>query len=354
MPNNIYQILREEDMTEILEDNAGSLVVTMYSSKQCKPCVVFKPTFVETAKKYTDCIFVYIDIKRYESPTPSKFLSTIDKTPTFAFYYNNRELVAVEGVSKFEGTLNFVLEKVNSVKEEKRRQREQEQQQQRDLVQQRLLSQSQAVAQQVQPQAVAQQPQVVAQQPQAVAQQPQVVAQQVQPQAVAQQVQQESSEPPMTPQEELALKYKILTILMNFVNNGAVLTNAYDMNSSLDAIKWEYQHQYDIFRQKQIQEELQSQYPNIQVPQKIQPESSTTGANVTTETPSTGVANPVVEQTPQTEDELRIKKMHEIQNLQKMNEYMQYSQMQKVHQLNSMLQLKKQQEDEEDYSDSSD
>ena len=119
---NLYQVIKEEDLNEILEDNIRKLVVIMFSSKDCIPCMNILPKFVETAEQKLDCFFVYINIHKY-TDTSKKYTEKLKCTPRFAYYYNKQELAYVLGQNEkvFIKTLNDLIFRIKEKKEEIRR-----------------------------------------------------------------------------------------------------------------------------------------------------------------------------------------------------------------------------------------
>ncbi len=88
---NLYQVTKEEDLDEILDDHIRELVVIMFSSNDCRPCMNILPRFVQTAEQKQDCFFVYIDIYNYVD-TLKKYTKELTCTPRFAYYYKKGEI----------------------------------------------------------------------------------------------------------------------------------------------------------------------------------------------------------------------------------------------------------------------
>jgi len=47
MEQNIFQVIKEDHLDEILSNYMQNLVLVMLSSKTCGPCKIIKPKFVE-------------------------------------------------------------------------------------------------------------------------------------------------------------------------------------------------------------------------------------------------------------------------------------------------------------------
>lgn len=96
MTNNLFRVIKSSDLDEILRDHNDSIVVVMYSSKTCGPCMNIKPRFCAMAKENADCFFVYIDIYNFEDPK-RKYLANLKGTPKFGFYFADTEITEVLG-----------------------------------------------------------------------------------------------------------------------------------------------------------------------------------------------------------------------------------------------------------------
>lgn len=117
--NNIYQVLKESDLDEILSDYAQHIVIVMFSSKTCIPCMKIKPRFITMSNEHPDCFFVYIDIDNFDDKT-SKYLGTIQSTPKFSYFFNKQEIAYVLGVNEeaINGTLIHLKDKIESKRKE--------------------------------------------------------------------------------------------------------------------------------------------------------------------------------------------------------------------------------------------
>jgi len=119
---NLYQVIKEEDLKEILNDHIHELTVIMFSSNKCQPCKTILPTFVQTAQQRSDCFFVYIDVLTYIDKT-RKYTEKLKCTPRFSYYYNNQEIAYVIGKDEklFTNTLNDLIYRIKEKKAEIKR-----------------------------------------------------------------------------------------------------------------------------------------------------------------------------------------------------------------------------------------
>ena len=90
--SNLYQVLNENDLIDILNKNQNKLIIMLFSAKWCQPCKMIKPVFIKLSKKHVKSLFLYIDINNYnECKTTNKPISFLDKVeglPTFLYYIN--------------------------------------------------------------------------------------------------------------------------------------------------------------------------------------------------------------------------------------------------------------------------
>ena len=117
MEQNIYRVIDESQIDEILEEHKQILVVMMYSSKNCGPCKAFKPKFVNLAVQHRDVLFVYVDKTQF-TITKNKYFKDYNLTPTFIYFFGGNNIAFVEGVHEAAiiKTLMTIKEKI----EEKR------------------------------------------------------------------------------------------------------------------------------------------------------------------------------------------------------------------------------------------
>jgi len=99
MTNNIYQVIKEKDLNEIINDHPQDLLLIMYSSKTCGPCKKIKPLFINMSKENEDSFFVYIDINNYDGDI-SKYTNGFEGTPKFSFYFNKNEIAIIYGANE--------------------------------------------------------------------------------------------------------------------------------------------------------------------------------------------------------------------------------------------------------------
>ena len=96
MNQNIFQVINETHLDEILSQHMRDLVVIMLSSKNCGPCKTIKPRFVELSKQHKDIFFVYVDRTNYDV-MENKYFADYLFTPTFLFYFGGNRVAFIEG-----------------------------------------------------------------------------------------------------------------------------------------------------------------------------------------------------------------------------------------------------------------
>ena len=117
MTNNIFRVLNEGDLEEILEINKFKVVVVMYSNKNCGPCKKIKPQFVSLAKEHPNSYFVYVDLGDFKI-TDNKYTKYISGTPQFVFYISNKYAHNILGpnlmeLKKVTSELEFQVKKAH-------------------------------------------------------------------------------------------------------------------------------------------------------------------------------------------------------------------------------------------------
>ena len=93
---NIYQVLNEDDLNEIIEDNQNKLIVVLFSAKWCGPCRKIKPMFIDFSSKNKESFFVFINIDTF-SDKKFKFMENVSNIPHFNYYYNNNLVKKIVG-----------------------------------------------------------------------------------------------------------------------------------------------------------------------------------------------------------------------------------------------------------------
>lgn len=223
MTQNIFQVTNETHLNNIIEDNPQKIILIMYSTKNCKPCKDFKPKFINMAKKNPNTLFIYVDNTKYNIES-NKYFGKLESTPTFIFYFSGIELGVIVGAN--EGVITTTLSNFEQKIEERKKQIQMENQQ----------------------------------------------------------IENNKFNNPDT--EIVRKKMMMLNKLLELSNNGAKLTNSYNLDSKYEDILFEYRYQVDPeFRQhilnieQQKLQQLQQQQQSQQLPQQIPPQIQQTMDN---------------------------------------------------------------------------
>lgn len=209
MNKNICQVVDESQLDKIMHDRISKLTLIMYSSKMCAPCKQFKPKFVDLAKINKDVYFVYVDASNYKT-IENKYFQTCKVTPMFLYYFNNTECARIVGPNE-----PVIISFIKQLEEK-------------------------------------------------------IEAKRVQLQLEKQQL--EIPKPIFKNPDTELMEKKILLLnkLIELCNNGAKLTNNYNLDSDYEDILFEYRFQIDpVFRQHILALQKQQQV-KVQVP--VQPE----------------------------------------------------------------------------------
>ena len=310
MNQNIFQVINESHFNEILSNHTQDLVVVMISSKDCAPCRLIKPKFVELSKQHKDIFFVYVDRSNYV-PTENKYFTEFEYTPTFVFYFGRNKIAFVEG--GHEPSLVKAILVLKQKIEDKRQ----------EIQQQELILENQKL------------------------------------QELAN-LNLKQQQPPIT--EELILlnkKMELLNKLRELNNMGARLTKNYNLDSSVDELMFEYQFHTNPQFKQQIMAQLLPQtqqhiLPNTSASPSPSPHPlSSSLIDQTPELPplppmpTATIVTPAITQVAQDyKDDLAKKQeqVRQIKELDLLNQQMQAQSLQKLQQLRRIQQMKEQQE----------
>jgi len=221
MSQNIFQVINETHLDEILSQHVKSLIVVMLSSKNCGPCKTIKPKFVALAKHHQDMFFVYIDRTNYDVMN-NKYFADYQFTPTFLFYFGGNR------VAFFEGAHEESLVKIVTILKQKIEDKKQEMLQKEQMIENQI--------QNLQNNSLTENHQV-------------------------------------NPHTELAQnKINGLNKLRELVQKGAKLTRSYNLDSEIDDINFEIRFQTDSqFRQQILNFKNQQSSPQTVQKQQEEP-----------------------------------------------------------------------------------
>lgn len=91
--SNIYKVINEDHLFEILENNKLKLVMVSFTSKENDVGNKIKKCFIELAKENRDSMFAYIDVKQYNNNGKI----TIDGLATTEIFLNNKQVFLIQG-----------------------------------------------------------------------------------------------------------------------------------------------------------------------------------------------------------------------------------------------------------------
>ena len=76
---------------------SGGLVVVDFFATWCGPCVAIAPKFIEMSDKYTDVVFIKVDVDELEDVAAACEISAM---PTFQFYRDGKKVDALVGANE--------------------------------------------------------------------------------------------------------------------------------------------------------------------------------------------------------------------------------------------------------------
>lgn len=115
--NNIFKVLNETDLNDVLNNHKYNIVIMMFSSDKCQSCKIIKPFYINMSKHFNNEIFIYIDVDNFVH-TSNKYINNVDVIPKFIFLYNLQEIASVGGSDKnlLIDTLNEIIGRLNTLK----------------------------------------------------------------------------------------------------------------------------------------------------------------------------------------------------------------------------------------------
>lgn len=94
--NNLYRVVHENDLDEILLENAHRLVAIMFVTKTIDAQLQLKKCLMQLASENPNNFFVYIDVNSYTT-TNNRLTKKIEKMPSTYLYLDNEEAACVQG-----------------------------------------------------------------------------------------------------------------------------------------------------------------------------------------------------------------------------------------------------------------
>lgn len=114
--SNIYKVINEEHLNEILENNLNTPVVALYTSKLNDSNMNLKKFLKYTSSKIKDFMFLYIDVDNYINNTTIH----VKSLPTTYIFLNKRSLCVISGknTAKITEGINYVHSRILAAKEQ--------------------------------------------------------------------------------------------------------------------------------------------------------------------------------------------------------------------------------------------
>lgn len=118
MEQNIFQVVDEHHIDEILSEHLQELCLIMYSSKTCPHCKMMKPKFVNLSKQHKNIFFIYVDKDNFNIST-NKYFSECNAIPLFLFYIGENKIAFIEGAQE-QALISTLLELNYRIEEKKK------------------------------------------------------------------------------------------------------------------------------------------------------------------------------------------------------------------------------------------
>ncbi|XP_077444216.1 thioredoxin b [Stigmatopora argus] len=86
-----------EEFRNILKGSGSKLVVVDFTATWCGPCKMIGPKFEEASKKYTNVVFLKVDVDDCDDVTQEYGISCM---PTFLFFKNGEKIDTLTGANE--------------------------------------------------------------------------------------------------------------------------------------------------------------------------------------------------------------------------------------------------------------
>ncbi|CEF60816.1 Thioredoxin family and Thioredoxin-like fold domain and Thioredoxin domain-containing protein [Strongyloides ratti] len=91
---SVKHVTSKSELDKIFSASKGSLIVLDFYASWCGPCHLVAPQFSKMAKKYTDVVFIKIDVDEAEDLAE---LYDVKVMPTFHFIKDDVTITVLEG-----------------------------------------------------------------------------------------------------------------------------------------------------------------------------------------------------------------------------------------------------------------
>jgi len=105
---NVKHVKTVDEYNTLVQGSGSKLVVVDFSATWCGPCRMIAPKFAELSTKYTDAVFVHVDVDELNT-LPD--VADVSGVPTFKYFKNGSKVVAFSGANaaKIEDTIKSNL-----------------------------------------------------------------------------------------------------------------------------------------------------------------------------------------------------------------------------------------------------
>jgi len=96
MADNVIHVHTNDEFNNIINGSGSKLVVVDFSAKWCGPCRMIAPKYTELSNKYTDVVFVHVDVDELNSLPEGADVSGV---PTFKYFKNAAKITQFSGAN---------------------------------------------------------------------------------------------------------------------------------------------------------------------------------------------------------------------------------------------------------------
>lgn len=111
LENNLFRVINEKDIDEILILYQNTMIIILYNTKKNDHYLSIGKEYIDISGKIKDCLFLFVDVNEFEISENKYDVNNITE-PIIEFYFNKALKATLDG---FERT--YFIESINSVSE---------------------------------------------------------------------------------------------------------------------------------------------------------------------------------------------------------------------------------------------
>ena len=116
---NLYRVNTGVDLQKLLDENREKITILFYSDDRVPGCKSNKPLFIKASKTFTDCMFIFLNLREYDDQDAGFMEGLSGALPKYVCYYDLSQIATVNGPNfeAFVDTLNHLLVKLQGIRQ---------------------------------------------------------------------------------------------------------------------------------------------------------------------------------------------------------------------------------------------